>query len=1204
MNSKASRNELQWPPLLNMSDNRPAIHNNFQSAERNNAPFVNEMLTPHYKKEVKTEYKTTFDKYDNKYDIHDGALYKNDEKLFDVDNRKFVQEDVTDQYNKYLSFDYDEDGNLATLVQNPDNSFTIDYKGQKTNLPILFASGIVTKTRLRCMKGRPFVVILYAVSGNNSLRIHIWDGTRSYDRGITWITQFNKHNYTDGNNLHPVSDLNKPDYGNINIDLNATTVNPLIQMSTPNKNYFAVSILSNYSEQIYTLGNGYYTFLCDFETGEFLDGTNCKPRNKTERATVTTDTADEFVFSSSSSISRTSYEMYKNDEDVWIDVNTRQPIDSIISIEGMEPEYSGQTIPIDGVNQPIYTASYNKVTYTFTCKMANTSGHTYKYKFKVEYGEDQEKEEILAFSDSLTATTTFSIDGWGIGAENVTITNTIIDTSDSNKEYPATDSSLSITQTVVRENTTIGWAIAPNFFLDDGTIHAYYVFRPWANIPYNISGSYYWGQDNRAILALDNTFNAIIESATLGDVTFSSTNGYYDFTSKEYHTVTYSSMIPRSNCVSAGQNFWSNTAMLCSSTMYTPYQIYQSKLTGDGKNFLGVTIWQNLADKYVMYSNSNSRDLRYWTGCFPNSDYKFYSMATAASVDVAWYQVGGFRSRATRGGWNILYYSSDDGVSDIQGLSWSKNKDDMGTLISPWNKVDSTFYIVFTEDFMIYKNTDGRIIKVSIEEGNELRSEFNNSFIIVNTTSFWNCYDVEQQRKYHYATDYNNRMSYGIPRSEWAKTANQYYTVAYKDSRKGITSINAAFNNSKDSVVSLQVPQPSLSWWIRNKVYNQAYQSTCPTDPDVQPIEIYYQGSANDNATINGTQTPNTLYRFSIIPYAIPTSRKDNALVGVIYTGTSTNYSPDIFANYINGAGNNDFIKEGKSAYPIAFNNFGRPIFVFTVTGEALDVEAFFVIQGQYYAVMNEKIYALSYMNGYIQNQDAVIDVRGMKFVGNTPEIAFFWSEKKKAFYSYTGDGILQQIFDATKYSLEKFTFKYYYDETVQSIWIPTTTGLLCFGAKNTYLMEDIVDVENVIFTENYTYIIHKNGYTILTYFYENDFEPIPIELETSFYGVGNNEVSTIDRWQITLYDERHPKVDVKLSVRSITDVTVKAEEKVFHIGESDWDKWSHSILLSYSPKLIKGQGIRLYIETPVAIQKIVPHVADQGHVSTTKFQM
>ena len=49
------------------------------------------------------------------------------------------------------------------------------------------------------------------------------------------------------------------------------------------------------------------------------------------------------------------------------------------------------------------------------------------------------------------------------------------------------------------------------------------------------------------------------------------------------------------------------------------------------------------------------------------------------------------------------------------------------------------------------------------------------------------------------------------------------------------------------------------------------------------------------------------------------------------------------------------------------------------------------------------------------------------------------------------------------------------------------------------------------------------------------------------------------------------------------------------------YDKWSNSILVQFSPKLIKGKGIRFYCETPLSIQSITPHFMDNGTGTLTK---
>ena len=46
----------------------------------------------------------------------------------------------------------------------------------------------------------------------------------------------------------------------------------------------------------------------------------------------------------------------------------------------------------------------------------------------------------------------------------------------------------------------------------------------------------------------------------------------------------------------------------------------------------------------------------------------------------------------------------------------------------------------------------------------------------------------------------------------------------------------------------------------------------------------------------------------------------------------------------------------------------------------------------------------------------------------------------------------------------------------------------------------------------------------------------------------------------------------------------------------------SHIYLnIMFNPKIIKGQGLKLFIESPVAISNIVMHISDQGNSTLTK---
>ena len=85
MNQKATRQDIEFPFLLNLSENRPFVSDDFRSAEHLNSPYLNNMFMPFWKKE--TEYtgsQPVWDFSNNEYKVENGYLTKNGENLFAI----------------------------------------------------------------------------------------------------------------------------------------------------------------------------------------------------------------------------------------------------------------------------------------------------------------------------------------------------------------------------------------------------------------------------------------------------------------------------------------------------------------------------------------------------------------------------------------------------------------------------------------------------------------------------------------------------------------------------------------------------------------------------------------------------------------------------------------------------------------------------------------------------------------------------------------------------------------------------------------------------------------------------------------------------------------------------------------------------------------------------------------------------------------
>lgn len=1169
MNAKAQRSEVQFPLLLNLSENRPFVSNDFRSVEHINSPYINGMITPLWKKEYEYINKPVYDYKNNRYEIKDGFLYKNDSPLFSVDNRHFVKEDVTEEYQNYLGFDFADDGTLAKLEWNTGtNSAILTFGSIIVSSASLFVNGVILASRVRVVEdGTAIGVIVYKVNSTTKM-LYINSHNTVEITNVVWCTTMPK---TTGSAAFTIDTIliEEP--------------SPIINIANPLTNYYAVSLVSNCGEVLYTRSEGFFTFL-DYNGTNFYQGQTFVPAVQQTTETIRNYEISNFIFFYGNQTLTTQQNVYNRDNK-WYYVD--DPETEVPGSDSME--FNPYLIPNS-------TFEYEGVVYRVY--------YVYEYENKVSFKSlvddlfGKAASITVNFSDGHTETATYTnrtieimhTDTSWVQAK-ITPVNAVI--TFGGTDYQVDNLSKEYTITIESSPTTVqAYALtAPNVFLDNGNMYSWYTI-PEASMSANQF------PQQLAINCL------IVES---GKFTGINGNGQYTFDTIEAHYTTEISRRTRENSIAVGQNFWDSTLKLCTSTCKTPRELYG----GTGTTSTAADGAPSASTKYIEYSNSNCSDMLYYAGTCPRNDQSFYKYATSGSEDVAWFNPGGFRA-PLKGKWNILYYVDSTGYVVIQGISYAEDENKMGTLVTPYAAnsdisnigfIASAGYIASCPDFVVYTDDHNRMWKISTEEGAQLRSIFDNKYIIVNTTSYWNMWDTENNRKYHYASDFNNRVKLGLERSVYRQYEQAVYTK--KNRRKYASAINPNYDILPRLPVTSIIPASlELAHILEDNTWPNFHPFGCVADEsrEVQAIELYLQSANAQSTSID--------YLFSLKVYTNDLIRyKERNLVGKSYSDTKSILAiADIFSTYINGAGNNDFIVENGSKYSLVYNNQIKPTFIYSLaSGIDVDnngVQWFFVIQGQYYAVINEKLYSMIYSSGKISQSDAIVDIRGMKYVGNTPSIAFFVNPNSKQVYSFTGDANLNHVFDASKFSFELVNdeITHWYDESTQTIYIKTDKGLLVFGPQNTYLLEDYVNVSDIEFVDGDTHIIDNSGLaTTLRYYHDREgFDTQKTFIETSFFGLGATEITSIDRWQIVLYDPEMREQDVYLQVRSLTDVSTQAEEKKLHINSNDWDKWSHSVLLSFSPKLIKGQGIRLTIKTDSSIMKIIPHIMDARTSTTT----
>lgn len=1158
MNQKALRQEVEFPPLLNLQEDRPRVASDFRSVEHNNAPYINGMLLPLWKKEYNFTNKPVYDYENNRYEIKNGWLTKNGEDLFIVENKHFEREDITEEFSKYLAYDFDNNGTLAALEWNTgNNSVRFWYGSSVYESGGLFTNGVILASRVRVVYNSqgvatPIAILVYESAGWQAV---FYMDMRHVQYQIHTINWYNTQPKTDPNVTFSKYEVSIP------------SPSPIINICSFGTDCVGVSLVSNYGDVLFTQKEGFYTLFYWDQNSTMYWGQDILPVDGSSTETIRNYQQTNYTFGTQNSSTPEYFNVYRRDDN-WYYCNQPTTVVPDSTDIAFNPKYlPNQTFEYEGQTYAMYQAVryYNRV--IFRSFVDNEWGKTTTAQ--------------IQFSDGFVGTGVYTYNNLVIDHTStywtpITIKATYAVLNFGGTDYHVPNPNKQYTVTVETAPTTVTapYIVMPNVFLDNGKMYSFYTIPSASEV---VSAN---------PLTLPNDC-LIIESGEMYWFDISTLRYYIN--AVETHITNAYCPYPRENSICVGQNFWNSSTKFASNGCRTPYDMYVAKTAAE-------TFDANV--KFTEYSNSNTADMLYYAGTCPRNDYKFYKYATNNSEDVAYFNPGGFRAELKAGTpWNILYYVDSTGAVAVQGISYSaENGNKMGTLVTPMDSPAKVQYIAGCPTFVVYTDGHNKIYKVSIKDGAQIASIFDNHYIIVNTTSFWNMWDEQKSRKFHYATDYNNRTKLGLDRNSYRINNSWFFTVL--KSRSFVTAINANYNVLPRLPVSSMLPGANaLAHFIGSDHYPynvHTYQSECDEAREVQAIDVFAQGDDATDASVK--------YVFSIRPYTIgPQIYKESNLEQTSYSDTKAILAvADILSKFIDGAGNHSLVVEGPSKYVLNYNNQNKPTFLYSLVSgiDVDDVQWFFVIQGQYYAVIGEKLYAMIYSNGVISQSDAIVDIRDMKYVGNTPAIAFFVNPYTKQVYSFTGDANLQQIFDAGKYHFQwaspEKELKHWYDESTQSIYIATNEGLLVFGPQNTYCLEDYGNVYEIEFVDGDIHIIEEDKETTIRYYHDREgYEPVQTYIETSFWGLGANEITSIDRWQVTLYDPEHREQDVYLKVRSLTDVSTQSEEKKLHINANDWDKYTHSALVSYTPKLIKGQGIRLFIKTTAAVQKIVPHVMD-----------
>lgn len=1012
MNQKASKQTLKWPPQLNLSENRPYIDTTFSNFEKINTPFMNEMLQPVWIKD--TGSKAVYDTDGSRYEIIDGALYKDNIKLFNVSNKKFVKKDITSRLRHYHDYDLDDNYEAYTVWDDETNKFIITFNGNEYTTSKLFDYGVVVASRIRIIDRKAFFIVYFEDSDIGYINTYILNNDGNLITsdhqviGVTWDRQ-------------TIRNAASNDGWGAKLGTTVTIQNadPIINIGKCYYNgeftIYGVSLVSDYGKALNTTRNGFITYFIKLDDSDVsfwrlnlknnTDAYSAHPFSSTASTEVTNTYNAGFRVvtqqvsgtvngSCLSSDNGTTYYKYETEgvrgEQMDIPV-TYTPTDT------------GNTVAISGTTYKIYNYSFVRYTYTINCACNDA---TVNYSFRAK---DNNGNEYTSAASTDNKSLSFNVDLWrGETLGEHSFTNAYVTWLSEETEIPQ-DNWRSYYYLEREETTTVsaGWLCTPNIVLDSGLLYT----MAGINQEYSTSGSWSASQilTNGCVL---------IESSLMSSWTESGTQATYTQMINEFVTANSAwGQIARVNSVVNMQNFFAHTMKMNNTSAVAPYGRSVSKTT------------ESTVAKYMEYSNSNATDLRYMPGTTRDTTFNYFAdtyyaddITSGDEEDFLPLQVQGYRVPvreaerymfgSTASPFNILYNTTLSNTALPQGISYSESSETMGTLLTPWQSIDEDFYIAASHTKVVYRDKADRYYEISVEDGTELKALLDDRYILVNTTSYWNMWDSVLERPFHYATDYNGRTMFGqttVPTAgmtAYDATGYVYYL------RLCATAINASYRIMPRFGVMSEL-LPNVSRYRVGVGAEKPFRSDVDESDYNQPIDIYYGDIGGSSAK----------YRYSLYPYFanyLRTERYD--LLDSTYQISSTTsevLTPNIFTKFINGAGNNDMVQEDYSTYVLSYYD-ATPFFLYSASTEvsAKNNESinFFVIQGQFYSYMNDKIYSMIYSNGAVSSQDAIVDARGMVFCGNNTDIAIFWSPSQKSFYSFTGDASFAKLYSGSKF--------------------------------------------------------------------------------------------------------------------------------------------------------------------------------------------
>ena len=508
---------------------------------------------------------------------------------------------------------------------------------------------------------------------------------------------------------------------------------------------------------------------------------------------------------------------------------------------------------------------------------------------------------------------------------------------------------------------------------------------------------------------------------------------------------------------------------------------------------------------------------------------------------------------------------------ELQGISIANDRETVGTMLCTMSEIDSNFPItvrrVNNVTYIYYKDTNAwNCIKVTPDTEKATLKVLNDDYILINTTDYYNCFGILSGRWYHYGSDWNDRAVFSctndVPAEDrkdlqgYIKSCESYYFATAQAAN--YEALNTPF---------ISTIFPSYAGFLPKSLSNMTCNIVAGGTPNNQDIDVYY----GKNADYGSAPIYVASYDYSLSTLTKYTNNKlDNTNFAFSFILT-----PSIFAEFIKGFINQGIIIDNNHSYIQVFSNNVKPVFAINFVSQLEGITSAFIIQGQYYVVINGSIYR--YNSGTV---DAIVNIDNMLFIGNNPYMALFWSATNKTFYRFTGDNQLYPIVQADEVDMIKYTS---FNPNTLSIYIITDKDILILG-QDTLVKLPYTEYDRCFPLVNGAAFTGKDSTLEISYNKLDGYDIIPIELETELYGYGNSLKAVNDCVYLRLYDEDMKAGKVEVSSETLNEISKVSQKKEFSITKDMWDKESKTVFLRYQPQNQAATGFSVHIKSPFAI--------------------